>query len=240
MKIAAVTLWLGAILMVDAAAQQPPVKSVTTGVVLDVTVVDAKGNPILDIGPDEFEVSEDGARQRIVSATLVRAGVIRPSNAGSAVVADSGSGQAARPEPTAVTQPAQSISTPSVTAILFDRLSPESRALARRAALAYVATLTTPNDYAGVFLADLSLKTFSPLRTIATTSCAVSISCQPQRQQTRRRPRNPKARGSMARTRICPQLQELNPLAVDSATSPTGSASSRKWPSAPRIRARRS
>jgi VWFA-related protein len=53
--------------------------------------------------------------------------------------------------------------TPSVTAILFDRLSPESRGLARSAALAYVATLTPPHDYAGVFLADLSLRTFQPV-----------------------------------------------------------------------------
>jgi hypothetical protein len=52
-------------------AQQPPVKTVTTGVIVDVTVMDGKGNPVLDVGADEFELSEDGVRQQIVSATLV-------------------------------------------------------------------------------------------------------------------------------------------------------------------------
>jgi VWFA-related protein len=51
---------------------------------------------------------------------------------------------------------------PSVTALLFDRLSPEVRPLAGRAAVAYVSTLVPPRDYAGVFLADVALKTFQP------------------------------------------------------------------------------
>jgi VWFA-related protein len=71
-------------------------------------------------------------------------------------------GQPAAPDSTPPAGTSQTAITPSVTAILFDRLSPESRALARRAALAYVSTLTPPHDYAGVFLADLSLRTFQP------------------------------------------------------------------------------
>jgi VWFA-related protein len=51
---------------------------------------------------------------------------------------------------------------PSVTAILFDRLSPEARPMAGKAALAYLSTLTTPQDYAGVFLADTAFNTFQP------------------------------------------------------------------------------
>jgi VWFA-related protein len=142
-------------------AQQPPVKTTTTGVVLDVTVVDGKGNAVLDLTPDEFELSEDGSRQRIVSATLVQGGVGRPLTASRAVGAQPG-GQPAAPESTPPAGTPQAAITPSVTAILFDRLSPESRALARRAALAYVSTLTPPHDYAGVFLADSSLRTFQP------------------------------------------------------------------------------
>jgi VWFA-related protein len=142
------------------AAQQPPVRTVTTGVVVDVTVVDGKGNPILDLKAGEFELSEDGVRQRIVSATLIQRGVLTPLTSGTAAsVAD-----APAPEPAAAAAGSSSAAavTPSVTAILFDRLSPESRGLARRAALTYVATLTPPHDYAGVFLADLSLRTFQP------------------------------------------------------------------------------
>src|SRR4029078_9784807 len=63
--------------------------------------------------------------------------------------------------PAAASAPPTAV-TPSVTAILFDRLSPESRPLAHRAALAYVSTLDPPHDYAGVFLADSALMTFQP------------------------------------------------------------------------------
>jgi VWFA-related protein len=159
MRFAAFSVSLAIGLTCLAGAQQPPVKTTTTGVVVDVTVVDGKGKAILDLTPDEFELTEDGARQRIVSATLVQGGVGRPLTASRAVDAQPG-GQPAVPESTPPAGTPQAATTPSVTAILFDRLSPESRALARRAALAYVSTLTPPHDYAGVFLADLSLRTF--------------------------------------------------------------------------------
>jgi VWFA-related protein len=160
MRHAAVPVLLALSLICEIGAQQPTVKTTTAGVLVDVTVVDAKGNPILDIAPDEFEVSEDGVRQRLVSATLVQRGVLRPTK--DTAAAGSAGGQVAASASTAVTPMSEPSITPSVTAILFDRLSPESRALAHRAALAYVATLTPPLDYAGVFLADLSLRTFQP------------------------------------------------------------------------------
>jgi VWFA-related protein len=140
-------------------SQQPAVKTIATGVMVDVTVVDGKGNPVVDLSPDDFELSEDGVRQRILASSLVHGGVISSLSAGAATVAQPGR------QPTASIAPAdvsRAAITPSVTAILFDRLSPESRALARRAALAYVSTLAPPHDYAGVFLADLSLRTFQP------------------------------------------------------------------------------
>lgn len=157
MRRAALSVSLVAALTGLVNGQQNPVKTVTTGVVVDVTVLDAKGNPVLDLGPEDLELSEDGARQRIVSASLVHTGVTRPLYASGTV----GQPESPANEPTTPTG-AQSAVTPSVTAILFDRLSPESRALARHAALAYVSTLTAPHDYAGVFLADLSLRTFQP------------------------------------------------------------------------------
>jgi len=139
-------------------AQQPPVRTITTGVVVDVTVVDGKGNPVLDLAPEDFELAEDGTRQRIVSATLVRSGIIKPLNVTTVAGAEPGG----QPAASASTSASAGTIAPSVTAILFDRLSPESRDLAHRAARAYVSTLTPPHDYAGVFLADLSLRTFQP------------------------------------------------------------------------------
>lgn len=145
------------------ATQQPQVKTVTTGVVVDVAVVDGKGSAVLDLTRDEFEVSEDGVRQRIVSATLIQRGVVKPLTSGTpASIPGTPAPEAAAAPATAPSNPAATV-TPSVTALLFDRLSPESRALARRAALAYVDTLMPPHDYAGVFLADVSLRTFQPV-----------------------------------------------------------------------------
>src|SRR3954470_18318866 len=158
MRRAALSVFLVAALTCLVSGQQPPVKTITTGVVVDVTVVDAKGNAVLDLAPEDFEVSEDGVRQRVVSATLVQRGVVRP------LAATAASDQTASPltgAPAAASAPATAVAL-SVTAILFDRLSPESRPLAHRAALAYISTLEPPHDYAGVFLADSALRTFQP------------------------------------------------------------------------------
>ena len=160
MRRAALSVSLAVALTCLVGAQQPPVKTITTGVVVDVTVVDNNGNPVLDLAPEDFELSEGGVRQQIVSATLVKGGIVTPLKTTAAVESQ----PADRPAPlgTQATGTPRPAVAPNVTAILFDRLSPESRALARRAALAYVATLTPPHDYAGVFLADLSLRTFQP------------------------------------------------------------------------------
>src|SRR2546428_4520817 len=113
MRFAAFSVSLAIGLSCLVGAQQPPVKTTTTGVVVDVTVVDGKGNAVLDLRPDEFELSEDGARQRIVSATLVHGGVGRPLTASRAVGAEPG-GQPPAPKSTPPAVTAQTAITPSV------------------------------------------------------------------------------------------------------------------------------
>ena len=135
-------------------------------------VVDGKGNAVLDFAAEDFELSETAFASGLspqpwcngVSCCHYRSAVRR--RATSQAASTQSASPASRPE---------GAIPPSVTAILFDRLSPESRALARRAALAYVSTLTPPHDYAGVFLADLPSKPFSRSRTSATSSHAASI-----------------------------------------------------------------
>jgi VWFA-related protein len=145
-----------------AAIQQPVTKTGTIGIVIDASVIDRRGQPVLDLRPDEFELSEDGVRQQILSVTLIHNGVAL------AVAPAAGGASAAAPAaamPVGQLQPGASAAgdvRPSVTAILFDRLSPEARPLAQRSALAYVSTLSSAQDYAGVFLADISLATFQP------------------------------------------------------------------------------
>jgi VWFA-related protein len=130
-------------------------------------VLDSKGRPVLDIGPDDFELSEDGKRQQIVSAALVQGGAVRalmrsqPPDTITAAAQPAPGSAAGSSSQTGVA----SDTTPSVTAILFDRLSPEARPLAYRAALAYISTLSPPHDYAGIFLADVALRTYQSFTT---------------------------------------------------------------------------
>lgn len=146
-----------------AQAQAPVVKTTTTGVVVDVTVVDKNGVPVTDLRPEDFDLSEDGVRQQIASVTLVRAGT---RQAQGAAVSRPVAATVEPATPVGASSPvAETLAMPSVTAILFDRLSPEVRPLAGRAALAYVATSVPARDYAGIFLADVALKAFQPFTT---------------------------------------------------------------------------
>jgi VWFA-related protein len=131
-----------------------------------VSVLDNKGQPVLDLTPADFELSEDGKRQQVVSVTRVNAGVAQPvasptpapaSTAAGTAVPAGGSTPATVPE-----------NGPTVTAILFDKLSPDAMPYAVRAALTCVTTLVPPQDHAGIFLADVNLRTFEPFTNDAT------------------------------------------------------------------------
>jgi VWFA-related protein len=144
-----------------AQSQSPPVKAGTTGVLIDVSVVDAKGQPVLDLDSTDFDLSEDGKKQQLLSITLVKGGVARPladRPAGTLTPGQSRELSANVPPP----PPIKTTPSPTVTAILFDKLSPEARPSARLAAHQYLSSLSSPADYAGIFLADLNLVTFHP------------------------------------------------------------------------------
>jgi VWFA-related protein len=144
-------------------SQPPIVRATATGVVIDVTVVDSKGQPVLDLTPADFEVKDEGKIQQVLSVTLVQGGVVGPLSGSTRPDAAQSARSESRGAPVGAPASAAEIQkTPTVTAILFDRLSHETRALARDAALAYVGTLAPPHDYAGIFLADLKLAVFQP------------------------------------------------------------------------------
>lgn len=142
---------IAAVVLAQDQAQPPAVRTTRAGVLIDATVVDRKRQPVLDLRPDEFELTEEGTRQQILSVTLVHGGVARaagplPPAPIEEPAPASGTAGSATPEPADST--ARVESSPSVTAILLDRLSPEARPLAHRAASEYASTLT-PSDYAG-------------------------------------------------------------------------------------------
>src|SRR5512132_125383 len=111
-------------------AQSQPLGSGVTAVLVDVVVRDSKGNPVTNLQKEDFEVLEDGVRQEIGEIVAIdRAPTASPRGAARS---------AGNPPPPAVaSSPAADPNThadaapsPTFLALVFDRLTPEARALA--------------------------------------------------------------------------------------------------------------
>lgn len=119
---------------------------------LDVVVKDKKGRPIKDLKASDFEVLEDGVSQKIESFSFVsRAGTPSPTEK----PGEKPSGTST----TVVGTTATRRTTPSVTALVFDRLSPEARSLARKAGIAYAEEGMAGGGFTAVFGIDQTLRT---------------------------------------------------------------------------------
>jgi len=132
-------------------AGEQTVKLGTTEVMLDVVVRDKKGRPVKDLAGADFEIFEDGVKQQIESFRLV----VREGAAAPVVEPKKGEESKKQEPPRAPRRPSEL----NVIAMVFDRLSPSARDLARKAALGYVSERSAPDDFTGVFLIDLSLHT---------------------------------------------------------------------------------
>src|SRR5262245_18175694 len=132
---------------------EPKIRIGTAEVTLDVVVRDKKGRPVKDLTASEFEIYEDGVRQRVESFRLAlrepgtKADVNREKGATTTPAA---AGTAASRDKTA---------NPGVIALVFDRHSPDARSRARRAANAYAEEGLMASDFTGVFAIDMSLLT---------------------------------------------------------------------------------
>jgi VWFA-related protein len=134
----------------QAPAAAPKFGTATSGVLVDVVVRDKKG-PVMDLAQDEFTVLEDGKPQQIVSfdkrtvqgdqatpnVASIAAGVAKPSGAGPG---------------------------PSVVALAFDRLSPDGRASATKAANELLKDRRA-DEMVGVFVIDQALRTMQSYTT---------------------------------------------------------------------------
>jgi VWFA-related protein len=132
--------------------QDAVVRFRTNEVKLDVIVKDKKGRPIKDLKGSEFEVYEDGVPQKVESFRFL----IRGSEPANAEPRENKKQATATDLPVTTAAP---VAPPAITALVFDRLSPEARALARKAGLAYAQQGTAAGDYTGVFGIDQSLRT---------------------------------------------------------------------------------
>src|SRR5262245_14524267 len=134
----------------QAPAPSPKFGVATSGVLVDVVVRDKKG-PVTDLTQDDFTVTEDGKPQQILSFD-------KRTVQGQATVGDAAAA-AGVAKPNGATGPG-----PSVVALAFDRLSPEGKALAFKAATQLLADRTA-DEMIGVFVVDQALHTMQPYTT---------------------------------------------------------------------------
>jgi len=127
-------------------------------VLFDLVVRDKKGKSIKDLAQQDFEVYEDGVKQDINSFRFVSSTV--PETATPAT------NNTSTPDAPTVTKTPGGVTTESsgvsAVALVFDRLSPESRLRARDAALNYLGESVKKTELVGVFLTDLSVITLQP------------------------------------------------------------------------------
>ena len=118
---------------------------------LDVVVKDKKGRPIRDLKASDFEILEDGVAQKVESFRFV-------TREATATTSDTKDNKSTGAGPTTTSTPGKR-STPAVTALVFDRLSPEARSLAKKAGLAYAQEGMANGGFTGVFGIDQALRT---------------------------------------------------------------------------------
>lgn len=140
--------FLGAVLSgaQDPAPQRPTLRTGTTAVVLDVVVRDRRGLPVRDIQPSELTILEDGVPREVQSFRLVDR---------------SGPRDAELPAATAVDRP-DALRYPTLVTLIFDHLTQNGRALARRAALQFPAREMPPHQWMAVFALDQRLRLTQP------------------------------------------------------------------------------
>ena len=126
-----------------------------TAVLVDVVVRDRRGQPVRDLTQADFQVLEDGVAQTI--------GSFKPVFAEAATAGPASTAAAAAPSAApAVGSPAPDATGPAVTALVFDRLSPEAQRRAIKAAQSYLGTEAEAPNYIGIFSVDLALTPYAP------------------------------------------------------------------------------
>ncbi len=153
---------LVALSVVSGVAQQRPIaraeqtlNDVVTAVLVDVVVRDRRGQPVRDLQLSDFELLEDGVPQKIGSFSTVFTGA-----GGGAPAASPPPDTGAPIGPVTLSPPVND--GPLVTALVFDRLAPEARRLAVKAAQDYLGTKEETGAYIGIFSVDLALTPYAP------------------------------------------------------------------------------
>lgn len=128
-------------------------ETTATAIVVDVIVRDRRGNLVTDLTADDFDLYEDRVRQTIGSFSVANRGAgialtARRKDAPTLLSTTAGTG---------ADDVLDDDSRSGVVALVFDRLSPESRVLAQQAALSGVPMSGRLPDRTGIFAIDLEV-----------------------------------------------------------------------------------
>lgn len=127
-----------------------------SGVVVDVVVRDKRGKPVTSLTATDFQVFEDGVRQQVIAFEPYTPADV-PANVQETA-------RAAGLLPPLPTAPRRLSEGPPIIALAWDRLEPEGRAIAYKAARRLIQT-KAPGEMVGVFLTDMTLRTIQPYTT---------------------------------------------------------------------------
>ena len=125
------------------AEREATLHSVSEEVYLDIVARDRRGKTVRDLTPEQLEVYEDGARQKILSFRFVQeqpATEVKPKTGNESDI----------------------LREITLVSLVFERLGPEGRANAREAALTFLRTELGPNVYVAVFSSDQKLYVVQP------------------------------------------------------------------------------
>src|SRR5260370_22962519 len=122
----------------------------TTEVIFDAVVKDKKGRPVNDLQAQDFQITEDGVQQEVKSFRLVTGETYdsEPKD---------NPGKGAGTKGTARVLEAFNAGRIGTVALVFDRLSADSRTRAHDAAIAYLGNGIGKSDFVGVFGIDQTL-----------------------------------------------------------------------------------
>ncbi len=118
-------------------------RAVSEEVYLDMVARDRHGKTVRDLTPEQFEVYEDGVRQKIISFRFVAG---QP-------------GTEAAPQEGTESDLLRGV---TLVSLVFERLGSQSQVNAREAGLAFLGTELSPNVYVAVFSSDLRLYIVQP------------------------------------------------------------------------------
>ena len=143
------------------AARATSAPTTVSAILVDVVVRDRKGDPVKDLTQGDFEIYEDGVKQDVGSMTpIFLPEPAAPANAAApAAAAPAAAAKPATPpaDASASAQQEAVAKAPQMIALVFDRLTADSRTLAYHAAMKYLGDQTVSTNYLAVYGIDIKL-----------------------------------------------------------------------------------